>query len=587
MPFLLLFLLAFVASCALTGVVRLVAPRLGLLDLPRQDRWHRRPVPRVGGLAIYLTVAGSLLSLQRGAASHEARVLLIGGTVAFLVGFLDDIVRLENRPKLILLILCALVPALLGVRFELLPPLVGTPLAILWILGVTNAFNWLDNMDGVAAGIAAIASANLFALSVLRGGGEAGQEALVVAGAALGFLVHNFPPARVFMGDGGSGFLGFTLATLAVVGPYRNVSNVLLTVLVPALILSVPLFDTAMVTVTRILSRRPLFQGGRDHPAHRLVVMGLPERRAVLFLYGIGALAGSIALAISSMEFLAGFSLSVVLALAFVALGLVLAEVRPYEEGMSRNEVTLLPGPLMNKRWILLTVLDIVLIMVAYISAHLLRFEGRIPTEVASEVARTLPLVLGAKMVGLYLFGAYRGVWRYVGLLDAVRLAEGVTAGSVVGVAGLFLWARADGFWFSRAALVLDWILLLFLVVGSRLFLRLVREYLLSQAANGPRVLIVGAGEEAVLLLRAIRENHGPRYRPVGFVDDDPSKRGMIIQGLSVLGTLRELGELIRKHRVEEVLFADPSCAPEVFAEVADACQAAGVRMRRLGWVLE
>ena len=568
-------------------MVRALAPRLGLMDLPRQDRWHRRPVPRVGGLAIYLTVAGALLFLQVGAAFHEARVLLIGGTVAFLVGFLDDVVHLENRPKLILLILCALVPAFLGVRFELLPPLVGTPLAILWILGVTNAFNWLDNMDGVAAGIAAIASANLFALSILGGGGEAGQVALVLAGAALGFLVHNFPPAHVFMGDGGSGFLGFTLATLAVVGPYRNVSNVLLTVLVPALILSVPIFDTAMVTVTRVLSGRPLFQGGRDHPAHRLVVMGLPERRAVLFLYGIGALAGSIALAISSMEFLAGFSLSVVLALAFVALGLVLAEVRPYEEGMSRNGVTLLPGPLMNKRWIFLTVLDIVLVMVAYISAHLLRFEGRMPAEVASEVARTLPLVLGAKMVALYLFGAYRGVWRYVGLLDAVRLAEGVTAGSVVGAAGLFLWARADGFWFSRAAVVLDWILLLFLVVGSRLFLRLVREYLLSQAANGPRVLIVGAGEEAVLLLRAIRENHGPRYRPVGFVDDDPSKRGMIIQGLSVLGTHRELGELIRKHHVEEVFFADPSCAPEVFAEVADACRAAGVRVRRMGWVWE
>lgn len=601
------YLLGFVVSLALsyilTWVVRLLAPKVGLLDLPRRDRWHRRPVPRAGGAAIYIAFTVPMLLLRERPLAGTPLVLLIGGAAIFLVGLVDDLIRLENRPKLVLLILCAVIPGLLGARFELLPPLLGVPLAILWILGVTNAFNWLDNMDGVAGGIAAIASAGLFVLSMSGDAGEVAELAALLGGAAAGFLLHNFPPARVFMGDSGSGFLGFTLAALAVMGSHRSVSNVLLTVLVPALILAIPIFDTAMVALMRVLNRRSIFRGGRDHPAHRLVAMGLPERKAVLLLYGLGALAGITALVVSSMDFLAGMSLSAVLVLAFVALGSVLAEIRTYEEplrsaqsehsaslgtrSLPRGGLTLLPGPFMNKKWIFLTLLDIVLVIGAYISAHLLRYEGQMPVQVASEVARTLPLVLAAKMATLYLSGAYRGAWRYVGLLDAVRLVEGVTAGSLLAFMGLSLWARLDGFWFSRAALILDWILTLVLVVGSRLLLRLVREYLVSQAANGPRILIFGAGEEGVLLLRAVRETNGPGYRPVGFVDEDPSKRGMVIQGLSVLGTHHDLRELIRKYRVDEVFVTQNPCPPEVLAEVADVCRDASVPMKKLGWVLE
>lgn len=576
---------ALILSGVLTGLVRFMARKAGLVDAPRQDRWHRRPVPRLGGIAIYLAFVTTALLLLDRPLSAELRALLIGGTLIFLVGVIDDLVHLENRPKLLLLILCAVVPALFGVRFELLPAVIGVPISVLWILGSTNAFNWLDNMDGVAAGIAVVASGNLILVSIFSGAADAARLAAVLAGAALGFLIHNFPPARIFMGDGGSGFLGFTLATIAVLGSYKEVSNVLLTVLVPGLIMSVPIFDTAMVTLLRVRHRRSIFQGGRDHPAHRLVAMGLPERKAVLMLYGLGALAGGLALATSFLGFLAGMSLSIVAMLAFVAFGLVLSEVRVYERPLPDGQVTPLPRPFRNMRWISVMLLDVVLVSVAYISSHLLRYEGQLPASVAADVAATLPLVLAAKMLGFHLAGIYRGAWRYAGLMDVARMAEGATAGSLLGIAALFLWTHLIGF--SRTALVLDWLLTLLLLASSRVSLRFVREYLAAQAEDGRRALIFGAGGGGALLLQELRQNPSLGYRPVGFVDDDPIKIGSIIQGLPVLGTRHDLQALVRRHRVDEVLLAAPSCPPEVVTEIIRSCQASGVHTRRLSPILE
>lgn len=575
---------AFVLAWGGTWLVRLLAPRLGLVDRPRPDRWHRRPVPRLGGVAMFLGFTVPLL-LVRGGIPVPVLPLLVGGSAIFGVGLLDDLVRLENRPKLLLLILCSVVPVLLGVRFEMLPAILGAPLAIVWILGATNAFNWLDNMDGAASGIAIIAAGYLAVFAWLSGQAGIAILALLLAAAASGFLIHNFPPARVFMGDAGSGFLGFTLATLAVMGSYREVSNLLVTVLAPGLILAVPIFDTALVTFQRILNRRPLFQGGKDHPAHRLVAMGLPERKAVLLLYGLSLLAGGIALAASFVGFLAGISISIILMLVFVALGLVLSEIRVYEQLPASNGITVLPEPFWNKRWIAVMFLDVVLVSIAYVGGHLLRYEGQLPVAVADGVVMTLPLVVAAKMAGLYLAGVYRGSWRYAGGLDYLRVAQGVTVGSLAAVVGLFLWTRLAGF--SRAALLLDWMLSLMLIAGSRLSLSLTREYLASQAENGRRALIFGAGRGGMLLLRELRQNALLGYHPVGFVDDDPAKRGTIIQGLAVLGSREDLPHLVRRHRIDEVLLAIPSSSSELADQLAGICTEAGVKVRKLGLTLD
>lgn len=625
-----LFLGAFLLSAVLAGAVRAGAPHLGLVDRPRADRWHRKPVPKLGGLAIYAGFTVPLVWVSRGDLV-SLRPLVVGGAVIFLVGLVDDLVRLESRPKLILLIASAAVPVLMGVRFEMLPPLAGTVLAMIWILGATNAFNWLDNMDGVAGGIGAISAATMGVFALASGRGEAAVCALLLAGACLGFLVHNFPPARLFMGDAGSGFLGLTLATIAVMGSYQDVSNVLLTVLAPGLILAVPIFDTLLVTIQRILHRRPIFQGGRDHPAHRLVAIGLPERKAVLLLYGLSLLAGVAAVSATWLGSAAGAITALAVGLGFVALGIVLSEVRVYEHapshggghgpagngrrvpargtggdaardgiggasgpardgGTSRPQAvprgaTLLPPVFLNKRWILVMVLDLVLAGVAYVAAHLLRWDGTLPPNVADSLVMTLPLAVAAKMVGLYLAGVYRGSWRYAGVLDYARIAQGATVGSLLGVAALFFWTRLAGI--SRGALVLDWLLVIVLVGASRLSLSLLREYLFSQAEGGQRVLIFGAGHSGVLLLRALREDALRGYRPVGFVDDDPVMRGSIIHGLRVLGGRADLPRLLHEHRIDEVLLAIPTVPPHVADEVRAICARAGTRLRRLEITLQ
>ncbi len=581
------FAAALLLSLSITAVVRRIAVRAALVDAPRGDRWHRRPVPRLGGIAIYVAFTGSLLFIERPPLSNEILGLLAGGAAIFLVGLIDDLRPLESRTKLILLIVCAVIPAIAGVRFTFFPALLGVPLAIVWILGITNAFNWLDNMDGVAAGVAVIATLNLVLFDLLFNGGTVAPLALLLAGAALGFLVHNLPPARIFMGDSGSGFLGFTVAMIAVIGSYRDVSNVLLAVLVPAMILAVPIFDTAMVTLMRVLNHRPVLRGGRDHPAHRLVAMGLPERRAVALLYSLSAMAGASALVASLPGLLTGVTVSILLILCFVALGTVLGELQIYEDRPEGNgdHRTVLPQPFKNKKWIALIGLDVMLTAIAYVSANLLRFEGHLAGSIGTIVAETLPVMLAAKMVGFAVSGVYRGSWRYAGMMDLVRLTQGASVGSLLGVATLFIWMRLDGM--SRTALVIDWLLTVLLLSASRLSVRLLREYLAAQAEAGRRALIVGTGEAETVLLGLLRARRAPAYQAVGFVDDDPSKRGATIQGLRVLGSRGELSQLIRRHRVDEVLLTAASCPPEIVEEIRRVCQSAGVRARKFSLVLE
>jgi UDP-GlcNAc:undecaprenyl-phosphate GlcNAc-1-phosphate transferase len=557
---------------------------VGLMDEPRADRWHRRAVPRLGGIAIYLDFTLPLL-IWKGVSVHALTPLLAGGAAIFLVGLIDDLARLENRPKLVLLIICAVLPVMLNVRFTMLPPFIGVPLAIFWILGATNAFNWLDNMDGVAAGVAAIASVYLFVLALLTGSAEFAQLPQLLAGATLGFLLHNFPPARIFMGDCGSGFIGLTLATLALMGSYRDVSNVLMTVFVPGLILAVPIFDSALVTLQRLMNGRRVFQGGRDHPAHRLVSLGLPERKAVFMLYGLSFGAGIAALAASSLSFAVAMSFTGILLLGFVVLGLVLSEIHVYEGPPIRNGVTLLPRSFANKKWIFVMLLDVALVSAAYVVAHLLRYDGRVPPQGATAVIRTLPFVVAAKMVGLHVTGVYKGPWRYASGVDVIRLGQGVTAGSVLAAAGLVLWTRLEGL--SRSALILDWMLTLLVLAASRLSVKLLREYLAAQAETGRRVLIFGADGRGISLARMLRENPSLGYHPVGFIDDDPSRRGTVVYGLTILGGRQDIEKLIRQQRVEEVLLAAQSCPRGVVDELIAACNGSGVQVKKMEFVLK
>ena len=282
------FLVAFAAALLLTPILRRVALRVGLVDLPASRKIHREPIALLGGVAVYASFAAALFF--EGASRSPLLGLLVGAAYLMVVGIVDDARGMNPWIKLVAQLGGASVAVACGIQTTFLgSPYLNIPFTLLWIVGMTNAFNLLDNMDGLAGGVAMI-SASAFAVLAGRYGDLGSDQAATamaaaaLAGSCLGFLRYNFIRASIFMGDAGSMVLGFTLASLAALGSWRS-PTVATSLLIPILVLAYPIFDTAFVTFLRLRGGRPVFQGGRDHSSHRLVSIGLGQTEAVLLIY--------------------------------------------------------------------------------------------------------------------------------------------------------------------------------------------------------------------------------------------------------------------------------------------------------------
>lgn len=282
------FLLAFAGSLLLTPLLRRFALRIGFVDLPTARKVHREPVALLGGVAIYLAFAAAVVSL--GAARGPLLGVLLGAAFLMLVGIVDDAQGMDPRVKLLAQVGAAFMAVMFGIQTTFLGvAYLNIPITLLWIVGITNAFNLLDNMDGLAAGVAVI-SGLTFAVLASRYSDLGSEQvatciaAAALAGGCLGFLRFNLVRASIFMGDAGSMVLGFILASLAALGSWRS-PTVPTSLLIPLLVLAYPIFDTIFVTLLRVQEGRPVFQGGRDHSSHRLVSLGLGQTEAVLLIY--------------------------------------------------------------------------------------------------------------------------------------------------------------------------------------------------------------------------------------------------------------------------------------------------------------
>lgn len=270
----------------LTPLVRAAARRCGFMDQPGPRKIHTVPIPYGGGLA----VAAAVLGL---AAPLSPR-LALGSSAILLLGLVDDRFKLSPRIKLLGQTLVAGGMVWSGLRLELFDaaPGLGAILTVLWIVGVTNAFNLLDHMDGLSSGVAALAGGAFLAIAIQTGQPQVALLLSPLVGACLAFLVFNFAPAKIFLGDAGSLFIGFWLACLTVQFTFYDSHYPLYTYLVPLAVLAVPLYDTAGVLLIRLIQRRPLFQGDTSHLAHRLVALGLSRRQAVFTVYALTLFTG-------------------------------------------------------------------------------------------------------------------------------------------------------------------------------------------------------------------------------------------------------------------------------------------------------
>jgi UDP-GlcNAc:undecaprenyl-phosphate GlcNAc-1-phosphate transferase len=323
---------ALLVTFALTPVARRLAVPLGFVDRPGPRKVHLTPMPLMGGAAIYAgTVLATVLS-SGGTSGGQIVAILTGSTLLLVVGMLDDKKLLHSQLKLMgAMPAAALILLASGVHGGVLPWTVADyVLTLVWVVGMTASFNILDHMDGLCAGLAAIAAAFFAILAVLDGQYLVAPLAAAVLGASLGFLRWNFKPAKIFMGDGGALLLGFLLATLG--AKVRVPAAPLETSwMIPVLVLGVPIFDTSLVTVSRL--RRgllPFASPGKDHTAHRLVSLGLGQRTAVLLLYGAAVVLGVLGLMIPRLPVGMAYGAATVLALLGV-LAIALLERAPYE----------------------------------------------------------------------------------------------------------------------------------------------------------------------------------------------------------------------------------------------------------------
>jgi UDP-GlcNAc:undecaprenyl-phosphate GlcNAc-1-phosphate transferase len=349
------FLLALVVVLILTPAVGRFARILGVVDQPGEARRiHLRPIPRLGGIALLLGIfVPALAFLQLGGAY---RGILLGAAIATCVGVVDDFRGLPWWAKLGGQVTAAAVAVGSGVevdRFTFpflgiqdLPAWVGVPATLIWIVAIMNMVNFLDGMDGLAAGICAIAGSTFAVIALSLGKPQAAILAAIVAGACFGFLRHNFYPARIFMGDSGALLLGFILATLSVQGLLKTAATVAL--FFPLLVLAIPIVDTSFVLAKRLKYRRPLYEADRTHLHHRFANIGFSQRRAALYMYGWCALLAGVALATRFIPFREHGYWHLWPTVAVAAIGVVALAASVYT--IYLLEIVKLANPLMRRR---------------------------------------------------------------------------------------------------------------------------------------------------------------------------------------------------------------------------------------------
>jgi UDP-GlcNAc:undecaprenyl-phosphate/decaprenyl-phosphate GlcNAc-1-phosphate transferase len=577
---------AFVVAAAVLWLLLRSPVGARLVAVPSDERWHKQPTPVFGGVGIFAGFsAGVLLALATGAVewSGELGGILAGVAIVFAAGLVDDLWHLSPVAKLGAQIVAAVVVLGSGLNVEIVGnDVLAWAIGLLWLVGITNAFNLLDNMDGLAATLAVVACA-YFAIDAVT---EHENDTVLVLALALGlacagFLPFNLRPRRgaaVFMGDSGSMVIGFALASLALAASWTVAGTTVATILLPLLVLAIPILDTTLVTVARLVEKRPVTQGGRDHTSHRLVYYGLSESKAVLLLAIVATAIGATALAYNVLD--NGRLTAIGVLLTFVLLvqfGSFLSDLEERSRrGIEGPEPSLWRALIFEPRRLVEVFADFVLICTSFLAAYLLAVGGTGTEYERSVYLSALPILLAARYVFFVALGVYRRVWRYATARDVVPIVIGCFGSALV--AFLILVAlRPIGSFPAAQIFVVDALLCTVLVGASRLTLRLLPETL-GRRADRKRVLVVGAGRAGRSLARELRE--GLDTRVVGFLDDNPRVRRRRILGISVVGSLDEAGRAIASTRADEVLVTIPAAPADRLVAVTRAAEHAGIPCR-------
>jgi len=576
------FLGALVLSGALVALTLWICRQRGWVARPRSDRWHKGTPSLFGGVPIWLTCVGLCFAIV----PFSDRIvwkLMGASSLMFFLGLADDILHLRPQTKLAGQLLAALLVVGSGIVYPLQQNgIVNAVISVVWIVGITNAFNLLDNMDGLAAGVALISAVYLAIFFGGNGSRDYTLLAVVAAGAAAGFLRFNFNPARIFMGDCGSLFLGFLLGSASLLEA-THVSGVPPLVLAPLVVLAIPVFDTMFVSVTRRLRGQAISQGGTDHSSHRLVQLGLNERSAVLLLSLLSIASGAVALVARHILYSRALGL-----IGFWFLFLLLFGIHLFRSDTMAVDAANSPHPNSTLLRRLLTrdalafLLDPVALSLAYYLAYVLRFRANVPRSDMDLFFRTWPTVLALKFVCLWGCRVYRHSWWRGSKTDPYRLAKATLAGEAATVLLLIAVYRFTGF--SRVVFVLDavfsWALLLAIRESFSLFRNSLDGWGPSHG-NARRVFVLGTSERTELALLFLRDQ---RIACAGLIDTNGGADcGRWVWGTQVIGGLTELSSLGSNYGVSEIVLPENEPLPCSDMEFRARCQHARLRLIKLG----
>ncbi len=572
--------LSFAAGLVLVPIARHVARRLDIVAHPQATRWNQRATPLLGGVAIAVVVLAGGLTIEL---SSGVLLTLVGAALMAGLGLIDDLTALKSSTKLVFQIVVAAMFVYAGHRLGWAnSQTLDTLLTLVWIVGITNALNLLDNMDGLAAGVGAITCLSL--LLTTHGGGPEAQLLAGLLGALAAFLIYNFHPATVFMGDTGSLVVGFTLAAASLGSTYQPASREVLSVIAaPVMVLAIPIFDTALVVVARLLSGRWPSEGGRDHSSHRLVAMGLSERSAVAVLWALAAVGGLIAVGVQRLQFEWAGLIAVAFAIARGLFAAYPADARVYADdppapAQGRTPVVV---DFMYKRRVLEVMLDVGLVSVAFYGAHRLRFD-----EIAFQAAfpfflQSLPIMIACQILVLLALGAYRGMWRYFGLMDAVVFVQGALLGPLTGAAVIVV--LHNGLPVPAAVFVIHAALLIIALTATRASFRLLSEFFRRRSARLRAVLIVDDPGEVAMHRLALQSGD---YRMVALFTEQPSSPGSV-EGTPVVGDYGTLLDFVAAGLTDVVVVGIADVDDARIEELAEHCGVHGVALVTFRYALE
>ncbi len=547
---LLFFLEALAVSFLFTGGMLRYSLKRSLLDVPNVRSSHSVPKPRLGGVAIVLAFYCSSATLLIAGINpfpgiRMAVGVLSAGAVIACIGLADDLRGLDARVKLITQVAAGAIVISSGVVLDQLHiPLLGSlelgamsvPLTLLWIVGFINIYNFIDGIDGLAAGVGMIAAVFSLLVGVLTGATFLAPLYAIIAGSSLGFLRYNFPPARIFMGDTGSTFIGFVFATLSVIGAGAGIP-----VFVTVLLLGGVIADAVLTLIRRVVKRERLLAPHRTHYYQRLTSLGLSHKQVTLLEYLVAVLLG-----VSALFYFHGDRLFVsVFSVVWVGFFLwAITKIRSMERG----------GRLFwEGRTLAVALGDIIFIAASYILSYYLRLNFRFPEAETTSMLNSLPIVLVIRTAIFFYYDLYRRVWRYTSLDDLMRIVKAVSLSSLVMIVSFTLLFRFESF--PRSVFIIDWFILTVFLAGSRIATRWFHELPSHEEIAGRRVVIGGAGHATEALLHRIKKAEG--VEPIGIIDDRSEMAGRVVHGLEVLGSFSKLAQLVQRHRIDEVILLD------------------------------